>query len=221
MLVIIVEGGIGVGKSTLLESFRKLGFPVVEESVPLPKLKQFLNYQAKHTGGEYDPELSCLDPLGFQLIMATERIMTQNLALDEERKTGSPLVFMERSLYSDQCFARVCIKDDSDLLKYNSYLRIALLPAAAKPDLTVYLRGSLEGNIERIKERGRPGEAWYLTSEGQEYCRRINDEHEKVFLFNRNILELYPDQEDWRDLDVTESIIGKIKSCLNIADDKR
>lgn len=197
MQVIIVEGGIGVGKSALLESLAKIPeVAVVPEIVPLDKLKLFLKGK--------------LDALGFQLIMASKRIQAQNEALEKEKT--SKYVFMERSVFSDYCFASTCIKNPEDLKDYEAFVEAYLWPVAVEPDLTLYLRGSLYEETERIRERGRPGEEWYLTPEGTEYRKRLNYAHENMFLNNSDVLILNPDRQDWRRPDVAYKVWQKIQT---------
>lgn len=196
MMIINVEGGIGMGKSTLLNSFKKYirdyRIASVEEIVPLKKLQLFLDKK--------------LDALGFQLIMAAKRIQAQNHAILAEKE--AEYVFMERSLISDSCFAEVCLPEE-DKRDYRYMVEGILKPAMIKPDLTIYLRGSLEGESERIKNRGRNGENWYLTPEGTEYRKKINQEHDKLFLKSAHMI-LNPDELDFRDPETVKNIFAKI-----------
>ena len=205
MKVIIIEGGIGVGKSTLLSSLEKLdpeNIGVVQEIVPKDKLKLFLEGR--------------MDAHAFQLIMACKRLVAQNLALRAEK--AKKYVFMERSVFSDYCFAKCAIKDMADLRDYETFAQSTLWKAAVKPDLTIYLKGSLDKQTERIKERGRPGEQWYLTEEGITYRKRLNFQHDTMFNFVGNtnpVLTLNPDKLDWRNETVVKEIFEVIERELS------
>ena len=202
MQVIIIEGGIGVGKSTLLNSLKRINpeqIGIVPEIVPEQKLKLFLEGN--------------LDALGFQLIMASKRLVAQHQALELEKTRK--YVFMERSIFSDHCFAQCAIKYLRDILDYEIFARGYLWSKAVVPDLTIYLRGSFEGQTQRIKERGRDGEAWYLTEEGIKYRQGLNLQHDVRFFHKPNTLTLNPDELDWRNDTVARTIFETIQQELN------
>lgn len=199
-MIVNIEGSIGEGKSTFLRNLEKMFKDVyaVQEIIPYKKLEMFL------TGK--------LDALGFQLIMASLRVKTQNEAVKLHQQNPDALVLMERSILSDACFAETCITEEEDLQWYHEFAGKYLHPAMVQPNLTVYLRGSLEGQTERITRReeeklktdydkDRKGENWYLTEDGTAYRKRLNEEHDRVFLPMQGILTFNPDKLDFRDAD--------------------
>jgi len=170
MQVIIIEGGIGVGKSTITNNLQKL-YPKeitsVEESIP----KEFNDYIVGR-----------LKPFPFQLCMAAERAMTQGKAIKIESEGRYKYTVMERSIFSDYIFAQIGITDKQELHRYICFAESFLWKNMVKPQLTIYIKSSLNGSLKRIKERGRPGEEWYLTEEGTDFVKKVNDLHDKVFL---------------------------------------
>jgi len=206
-----------MGKSELGRALKRPGVEFVPEVIPHDKLKMFINHMARGTD-KYDPGIGELDPLGFQLIMASTRIIAQNKALKEVKR--NKLVFLERSIISDYCFARCCIDSREDLIYYENFSKEYLWPRMVQPDLVIYLKGSFQGETARIKERARDGEAWYLTRQGEIYRKQLNLEHDNMLCYYKKyrIMTLNPDDLDWRDPIIADDILDEILIRLKLQD---
>ncbi|MBL8684092.1 MAG: deoxynucleoside kinase [Myxococcales bacterium] len=149
---VVIEGPIGVGKTTLTKAFAaRLGarevFEVFEEN---PFLASF--YQDRRRWAFQTQSFFLLSRFRQQLELAQEELF--------RRKTVSDYLFAK-----DRIFAALTL-DDAELSLYDKMFE-ALAPRLAKPDVVVYLRANIDVLLERIARRGREYEAnfdrGYLT----------------------------------------------------------
>jgi deoxyguanosine kinase len=141
---IVIEGPIGVGKTTLTRAFsRKLGarevFEVFEENPFLPSF-----YEDRRRWAFQTQSFFLLSRFRQQLELAQEELF--------HRRTVADYLFAK-----DRIFATLTL-DDAELSLYDKMFE-ALAPRLAKPDVVVYLRARIDVLLERIARRGRAYEA--------------------------------------------------------------
>lgn len=157
---IVVEGPIGVGKSSLA---RKLGERfgarlVLEAPEENPFLERFYREGARHA-------------LPTQLFFLFQRInQLRDLA---QRDLFTQAVVGDYLLDKDPLFARLTL-DDDELGLYQTLFE-SLRPQVPMPDLVIYLQASAETLIERVHRRGIAMESrissQYLRSLIEAYSR--------------------------------------------------
>lgn len=198
--MIMIEGNIGSGKSSFLQSMKKL-MPeccIVPEPVPI----KYLELLYAHPESWAYP---------FQLIIATERKQAQNDAIKAEQEHA--IVFLERSLYADSIFANVVITDPEEKEKYRVFKQEILGGIIAKPDLIIYLRSTPEGCLKRICERmGHDPDRKCESVVSLEYLQKIHQGHEEWLMSNHGFPMLILDTEidDWRNPSVASRIVDEI-----------
>src|SRR4029079_16299870 len=141
---IVIEGPIGVGKSSVVERLaeRMEARTVMEEWGQNPFLTPF--YEGK-AGAAFQIELFFLLSRYRQQQELTQRTLFQTVTL-------SDFVFEKSKLFA---FLNL---DDSDLLIYEKLYSL-LAETVPRPDLVVYLQAPTEILLRRIRTRGRPEEA--------------------------------------------------------------
>jgi deoxyadenosine/deoxycytidine kinase len=168
---IVVEGNIGVGKSSFTSSLvAELGdsarlFP---EPVDKPAFRTLL--------GRY-----YADParwgFAFQMYALKERFKQHTLAA--ELAAHGTHVVQDRSIYADGCFGRLVhmdgnMTDEEWDIYADSFGNLKRF--LRYPDLMVYLRAAPEICHARTKVRGREEESGVPL----DYLRRLHDEHEAL-----------------------------------------
>jgi deoxyadenosine/deoxycytidine kinase len=137
---IVVEGPIGVGKTTLTKAFaQRLSarevFEVFEENPFLPSF-----YQDRRRWAFQTQSFFLLSRFRQQLELAQEELF--------RRRTVADYLFAK-----DRIFAALTL-DDAELALYDKMFE-ALAPRLAKPDVVVYLRARTDVLLERIAKRAR------------------------------------------------------------------
>lgn len=144
--LIIVEGLIGSGKSTLCE-----------------KLGETLNYKVMYEPVAENPYLEKFyaDPkrwaLEMQYYLMSARFKMHQEAIDHIWKTGQSVI-MDRSIYGDAVFCEKNYMDGNiDALGFRSYMymRDVMFRFLMVPHITMYLNASPETCLNRIHSRGR------------------------------------------------------------------
>ena len=136
---VAIDGPIGVGKTSLVEMLaRRFHGTKVLEDVDNPFLGDFYK---KKTGSAFQT----------QLFFLLARYQQQREIAQIDLFTN--LVLADYHFPKDKIFA--CLNlDDSELLIYDR-LYTLLADSVPKPDLVLYLQGSLETCMKRIKKRSR------------------------------------------------------------------
>lgn len=198
-MMIVTEGTIGVGKSTLAKLLGEhFGTDVFYEKVEGNEiLPLFYTMSEEELAEKRIPFLLQLDFLNSRFKMIKEALVNDNNVLD-------------RSIYADIMFAACNNKlgriSDLELKIYkelseNMMEELKELPKK-NPDLLIYLTADFETILGRVQKRGREYE---LDSELVEYYRMIFDSYEKwiheykhspVLIINTNNLDLANNEDD-------------------------
>lgn len=187
---VVIEGPIGVGKSTLA---RSLAYSLNYETLlELPEENPFLDrfYQ---------------DSSAFALQTQLSFLFQRTRQIDEIRQGDmfQPMQVADFMLEKDALFAQVTL-DEHEL---ELYLKIYehVVSNAPKPDLVVYLQAPVSVLSDRIKQRGIEAEK-YITSE---YLERLNDAYMNFFhqydatpllIVNAAEIDFANDPDQYRDL---------------------
>ncbi len=185
---IIVEGAIGVGKTSLVLLLSKMfnakrNLEVVEEN---PFLSKFYN----------DIERYAFQTQIFFLLSRYK----QQIELAQQ-DLFNRLVFSDYLFAKDRIFAHLNLSG-SELSMYERLYEI-MVKDISSPDLIVYLQASTEMLMKRIALRDRPFE----RKISYEYMRRLNLAYEEFFSFPDNYKKSTLIKIDTNDLD----FVGKSK----------
>ena len=159
---IVVEGPIGVGKTTLAQRLAAhIGADILlEKPQDNPFLERFYQDTARHA-------------MSTQLFFLFQRIneMRDQAQMDLFRtRTVSDYLFDK-----DTLFARLNLSDDEFKLYQQIYQSLA--PKAPIPDLVIYLQASTDTLIERVRRRGRD----YERSVSDDYLSRLGNSYGEFF----------------------------------------
>ena len=159
---IVVEGPIGVGKTSLarrlVETFN--GEPLLEGADSNPFLERF--YQ--------DPRRAALPTQMYFLLQRARQI--QALRQTDLFKSTFVSDFL---LEKDRLFARLNLADDEFQLYEMMYASLAM--NAPVPDLVIYLQAPVEVLLARVRKRG----ATYERPMEMSYLKRISDAYADFF----------------------------------------
>lgn len=161
--MIIVDGVVGVGKSTLMnllsQKYELVPFqePVVDNII----LEKFYHNRERYS-------------FPLQLFFFNKRLQQ----LKEASKLGQAV--LDRSIYGDLIFAKM-LKDNKEMTdeEYDIYTDLFdnMVEHIPVPDLLIYLDISVDNAVERIKKRGRDFE---LITE-QSYWEKLNSSYTEFF----------------------------------------
>lgn len=160
--MIVIDGVVGVGKSTLMEILEKSGYKAFKEPVTNnPILDKFY----------YDRERYSF-PL--QVYFLNERFK------QIKKASQYPNSVLDRSIYGDVIFAKM-LRDNGEMseVEFQIYLDLFgnMMEHLKAPKLLVYLEISTEEAIKRIKKRGRE----YEQVVEKEYWERLNQNYREYF----------------------------------------
>lgn len=159
---IVIEGPIGVGKTTLARKLAEhLGVQaVLEQPQENPFLEKFYRDATRYA-------------LQTQMFFLFQRIQQlQELAQADLFSTRFVGDFL---LEKDPLFARLTLADEE--LKLYEQLYQHMRPHAVQPDLVIYLQAPVDTLMERIKKRGLSMEA----SISPDYLQRLGDSYSRFF----------------------------------------
>jgi deoxyadenosine/deoxycytidine kinase len=187
---IVVEGPIGVGKTSLA---RRLcaslsAQPVLEQAAQNPFLERF--YRNPRAGA-----------LPAQLHFLLQR--AQQLAGLSQSDLFAPVRVADYLLEKDRLFARVTLDDAEFALYEQLYARLDIHPP--KPDLVVYLQAPVDVLIERIARRGvefeQHIERAYLERLNEAYARFFHEfEAAPLLIVNAASIDPITSQRDYEEL---------------------
>ena len=159
---IVVEGPIGVGKTSLARRLAEhaAAQTMLEKPQDNPFLARFYEDAARYA-------------LPTQLFFLFQRI-------DEVRELTQMDMFQSRTVADylfdkDDLFARLNLSDDEYTLYQSIYRNLA--PQAPAPDLVIYLQASVDTLVERVRRRGHR----YERPIQDEYLARLADSYHEFF----------------------------------------
>lgn len=160
-MVIIIDGVVGAGKSTLSEKVsKKLGIPVfyeLQNQTTLNLLEEFYKDKSRWS-------------FALQIHFLNERFRM----IKEIHKNGAGI--LDRSIFGDKIFAEMLNEDGwmtNDEFNTYSTLLDNMLEHAKKPELLVYIDCNLETAMQRINKRGREME----QKVDEVYWKRLNEKY--------------------------------------------
>ena len=163
----MVEGPIGVGKTTLAHRIAKFmgATPVVEKPEENPFLERFYR-----------------DPRQYALQTQLHFLFQRVRQLRELRQSDlfSPVRVSDFMLAKDPLFARITL-DDEELDLYEQVYQ-NLVTEAPVPDLVIYLQAPADVLISRIRRRG----VLFERNVEREYLERLVDSYLRYFLRYRD-----------------------------------
>ena len=159
---IVVEGPIGVGKTSLARRLCEslAAQAVLEQSAQNPFLERFYR----------NPRAAALST---QLHFLLQR--AQQLAALNQADLFAPVRVADYLLEKDRLFARVTLDDDEYALYEQLYSKLEI--RAPKPDLVVYLQAPVDVLLERIGRRGVDYEQYI----DRQYLERLNEAYARFF----------------------------------------
>jgi deoxyadenosine/deoxycytidine kinase len=163
--VITIAGTVGVGKSTMTNALaNSLGFRTSFEKVDTnPYLDKFYADFERWS-------------FHLQIYFLAERFKEQKRIFEY----GGGFI-QDRSIYEDTgIFAKMHFeKGTMSMVDYDTYTSLfdamVMTPYFPHPDLLIYLEGSLDDILDRIKERGRPMEQQTPVSYWEEMHQRYEE----------------------------------------------
>jgi deoxyguanosine kinase len=159
---IVIEGPIGVGKTTLAAKLApSLGAELVlERADDNPFLERF--YRNPRAGA-----------LPAQLYFLFQR--AQQLAGLKQQDLFAPVRVADYLMEKDRLFARVTLDEEEYRLYEQVYAKLAI--EAPKPDLVIYLQAPVDVLLARIGRRGIRYEQFIDRG----YLERLNDAYARFF----------------------------------------
>jgi deoxyadenosine/deoxycytidine kinase len=199
--IYVIEGLIGVGKSTLglsLENYLN--------SIDI-KCKYFAEYSNKPLLEQYISNMPKY-AYTFQLFMLSKRIEIYRQA-EEFSKTGG-ISFIDRSIYGDMAFAYM--QKEKGFIseeEWNIYLNIMKQEIQLAPTAILFLKCDLDLCLQRLNKRGDKSE---ISGYNIEYYQSLNSAYEHIMnnYNNSKYIEI-----DWNKFSDFDGIYLK-KSVLEI-----
>jgi deoxyadenosine/deoxycytidine kinase len=203
--MIVVDGVVGVGKSTLMGLIAERGYVSFEEPVvDNPILEKFY----------YDRERYSFPLQVFFLNKRFKHIKEASAIANS---------VMDRSIYGDVIFAKMlCDKGEMSVEEFDLYRELLenMLEHVQPPKLMIYLEVSVDEAMSRIKKRGRD----YEQVVERAYWEKLNEEYRKYF-YNYDvspILKINVDGLDFENNDKDrEYVMGLIEQRLREIEEKQ
>ncbi|NTW95421.1 MAG: deoxynucleoside kinase [Erysipelotrichaceae bacterium] len=160
--MLIIEGVVGVGKSSLMNYLVEEGFtPFPEPVVNNPILDRFYYDRKRYA-------------FPLQVFFLAKRFEHLTAAAQVEDAV------MDRSIYGDGIFAAMHKETKTmEAEEYGVYEQLykVMIDEVKKPDLLVYLQVSVDVAMKRIQKRGRDFE----QSVERSYWEKLNQKYEEYF----------------------------------------
>ena len=197
--LIIVEGVVGVGKTTLMEILATKGWvPYREPVVDNPILDKFYYDRARYA-------------FPLQVFFLNKRF--EHIKQANEAKNA----IMDRSIYGDAIFAKMLNQNgEMSNEEYSIYIDLLenMLEHVKRPKLIVYLEASTDEAMRRIHIRGRD----YEQIVERDYWDRLNREYQAYFKdYNLSpVLKINVDGLDFKNSqEDQEYVLSLIEEKLN------
>ncbi|MDY7545585.1 deoxynucleoside kinase [Glaciimonas sp. CA11.2] len=161
---VVVEGPIGVGKTTLTQKIAAhIGAQVLlEQPESNPFLEKFYADQSRYA-------------LSTQMFFLFQRVNQLRSLSQTDLFDGSSAIVTDFLLDKDPIFANLTLADEE--LKLYQQLYDHLRPQTPTPDLVIYLQAEPDTLIERIKKRGIPMESGITL----DYLKRLCESYSRFF----------------------------------------
>jgi deoxyadenosine/deoxycytidine kinase len=159
--VIVIEGQIGVGKTTLGE--------VLEEELELPLFKELTNPYTQEMLDRF-----YRDKKRWAFTLQVHFLNERFRKIKEIFENGGGL--LDRSIFGDRIFAEVLHEDgDMEDFEFHTYRTLLenMLEHAQAPRLLIYLDCSVDTALDRIRKRNRGIE----STIPRDYLARINERY--------------------------------------------
>ncbi len=200
---LVVEGPIGVGKTTLAKRFAKDFHAdlVLEEPASNPFLERFYS----------NPGQMALHTQLHFLLQRRSRV--KNLSFPLERTIVTDFL-----LEKDRLFAESTL-DEAELRLYEQIHELVIIDSP-RPDLVVYLQAPVEVLLQRIHGRGQRFERSIDTT----YLQRLNDAYASFFhyydeapmiIVNATEIDFAHNEDDYRQLFEQINSINKGRHFFN------
>lgn len=175
---IVVEGPIGVGKTTLAKKLAETLNTdlLLEQAEENPFLPRFYA----------DPKAAALPTQLFFLFQRAKQLESLRQA-----DMFQPVHVSDFLIEKDKLFASVTLDDEELALYHQVYDRLTL--NVPKPDLVIYLQAPVDDLLRRIGERGRDVERLIK----REYLKKISDAYVEFFYYYSGSPLLIVNTEDF------------------------
>ncbi len=207
---IVVEGPIGVGKTTLASRLAEdmRASLVLEKADENPFLEKFYS----------NPRQMALHTQLFFLLQRKQQVES----IDEEREDSR--IVADFLLEKDRLFAEATLSDTEFRLYDQIYQ--SLIERSPKPDLVVYLQAPTEVLLRRIRKRGRrferPIDTTYLHQLADAYASYFHYYNEAPLLIvNATEIDFAHNENDYQRLFEQIRTIGKGRHFFNPLPDAR
>lgn len=186
---IALDGPIGVGKTSMVNLMvRHLGATKMLEDPDNPFLESFYK---ERTGAAFQAQL--------YFLLSRYQILTEASQSD----LFSRFTVADFTMQKDRVFAHLTLTD-SELLLYEKLYGV-LEPQVPKPDLVVYLQGSIDVLVERVKMRDRTEERDisrnYLAQVAEAYAHYyLQYDDTPLLVINTTDIDFVKDSADFEDL---------------------
>lgn len=186
---IALDGPIGVGKTSMVNLMvQHLGATKMLEDPDNPFLESFYKEQ---TGAAFQAQL--------YFLLSRYQILTEASQSD----LFSRFTVADFTMQKDRVFAHLTLTD-SELLLYEKLYGV-LEPQVPKPDLIVYLQGSIDVLVERVKMRDRSEERDisrdYLAQVSEAYAHYyLQYDDTPLLVINTTDIDFVRDPADFNDL---------------------
>ncbi|HTB64614.1 MAG TPA: deoxynucleoside kinase [Steroidobacteraceae bacterium] len=202
---IVVEGPIGVGKTSLARRLAQTyeATLILEQAAENPFLERFYR----------NPRAAAFPAQLYFLFQRTQQQQGLN-----QSDLFSPVRVADYLMAKDQLFARVTLDEAEFSLYEQVYAKLGVL--AAKPDLVIYLQAPVDVLLARIARRGigfeQHIERAYLTRLNEAYSRFFHEyEEAPLLIVNAASMDPIGNEADYEDLLVAISRVKRGRNYYN------